>query len=428
MGNDRRLLFWAGLATALTIMLPGLGVAQTIGERLDAVEKKVDEQGKTIAAATGIDIHAMGMFDYNYNFNNPHGDTPLSTFNFKDSTFDVRQGSLFFERLRPDENWGFNLVMDFGSTAEAIAARWGGSNSKGTSTNLCGNSGSCEVEIREVWGTYKLPFALPNSDKISVKGGKFVTLLGYEIIPTYTAFNDNISTSYLFGFSIPFTHTGVLFDVPIGDMFALDLGVVNGWDNVKDNNSGKTLLGGFKIAPLENLSSYIAWTVGPENDPTSAGGPGAGSVRSVVTANVAYQATDMLGFALDSTWANDSNRLPSRSGTGTRSANWYGIAGYGTFNITPELRFALRAEWFDDPDGTQAGFDEAGPVTGPYPYEGAGATYWEITPTFSYALTEHITMRAEYRHDEASAKVFPTGSDNRVTGQDLVRTELIVAF
>ncbi len=420
MGNDRRLLFSVGLTMALGMMLPRLGVAQTIGERLDAVEKKVEDQGKSIDAATGVDIHAMGMFDYNYNFNNP-GDTPLSTFNFKNNTFDVRQASLFFERLREDENWGFNLVLDFGTTAEAIASRWGGSNSRGTSTNLCGNSGSCEVEIREAWGTYKLPFGLPGADKISVKGGKFITLLGYEIIPTYNAFNDNISTSYLFGYSIPFTHTGVLFNIPIIDMVSLDLGVVNGWDKVKDNNSGKTLLGGLSIAPLDNLSSYIAWTVGSENNPTSAGGAGAGSLRSVVTANVAYQPIELLGFALDGTWANDSNAVPNGSGTGTSSANWYGLAAYATVNVTPELKFALRAEWFDDPDGTQTGF--------------ARTTYWELTPTVSYALTDHVTVRAEYRHDEASGAVFPqrgtsgvNGGGTPVNGQDLIRSEFIVAF
>ena len=81
----------------------------------------------------------------------------------------------------------------------------------------------------------------------------------------------------------------------------------------------------------------------------------------------------------------------------------------------------MRGEWFDDPDGTQTGF--------------ARTTYWELTPTVSYALTDHVTVRAEYRHDEASGAVFPqrgtsgvNGGGTPVNGQDLIRSEFIVAF
>ena len=53
-----------------------------------------------------------------------------------------------------------------------------------------------------------LDFALPVGSGLDIRVGKFVTLLGYELInPTQNAL---FSHSYLFGFAIPLTQTGVL--------------------------------------------------------------------------------------------------------------------------------------------------------------------------------------------------------------------------
>lgn len=414
--GTRRTIWLAMAVLAGAWSQPSLG--QTIEERVQVLENKIAERGEAVAEAVGLDVHALLMTDFNWDFNNPPNDTiPLSTFNYKADTFTVRDAALFIGRQREDESFGGSVVVDFGDTARAIQARWGsGTDDQGS--NLCGNSlgSDCFVELREAYLTYKTPLTIPSSDApITLKGGKFITLLGYEVIPTYTNFNPNISTSFLFGFSIPFTHTGLLAHFPILDQIALDLGVVNGWDVVDDNNSGKTLLGGLGITPADFLVMYISGTYGEENLPISAGGPGAGSKRGVISANAVFTVNDMLQFAVDGTWANDSNRLPARSGSGKRSANWYGVAGYAIVQPMEKMQIALRGEWFDDPDGTQTGATN-------------GQTLWEVTPTFSYGLTDHITFRTEYRHDESDKRFFLTGRDALVRGQDLVFTELILAF
>jgi Putative beta-barrel porin-2, OmpL-like. bbp2 len=404
------------MAWGLAVGVASIANAQTFQERLDALENKVDTQQKGIEATSGIDIHFMTMFDYNYSFN--HADNQLSTFNFNYNSFDVRQATLFFSRDREDESFGFSLVADFGSTADAIAARWGSDGP--VSTNLCGNDGSCKVEIREAFLTYKTPLSITEGSPITLKAGKFVTLLGYEVIPTWEAFNDNISTSILFGFSIPFTHTGLLANVPINDVVSFDIGVVNGWDDVKDKNNSKTMLGGIKIAPLDSLSFYIAGTYGAEQQPKDEGGIGEGAKTGAVTVNGAWHINDMFTLAFDSTYADVNDALPSRNGTGTRSADWYGVAGYFVTQITDDLGVAFRTEWFDDPDGFQTGIGTAG-VNG-------GGTFWEITPTVTYKITDHIVARTEYRHDEASRRFFPNQNGKELHGQDLLSTEFILAF
>ena len=47
---------------------------------------------------------------------------------------------------------------------------------------------------------------------------EFVTLLGEEIIPTYSNQNYNESHSYIFGFGIPFTHTGIRAQTPLSGL------------------------------------------------------------------------------------------------------------------------------------------------------------------------------------------------------------------
>jgi hypothetical protein len=406
--------------------------AQTIEERIKILEDKIAERGEAASHEVGIDMHALVMTDFNWDFNSPPGDIPLSTFNFKSNTFTLRDAAIFLGRNKDDESFGFNINVDFGDTAKAIQARWANSTtpvpdspySTRTGKNLCGNDlgDNCFVELREAYLTYKTPLTMPTSGApISIKAGKFITLLGYEVIPTYTNFNPNISTSFLFGFSVPFTHTGLLAHLPIIDEVAADVGVVNGWDNVDDNNNSQSLLAGVGITPIKPLVFYISGTFGAENDATkfvnSAGVPGSGggSNRGVLSANGTWAVTDQLSFVLDGTWANESNstRGADYATKGKMQVNWWGLAGYVIVQPMEKMQVALRSEWFGDPDGAQTGVDQ---------------TLWELTPTFTYGLTDHLTFRTEYRHDESDKRFFTTGSGAQVRGQDLVFTELIAAF
>ena len=39
--------------------------------------------------------------------------------------------------------------------------------------------------------------------------GKYATHMGYEVIGGYDGYNDNFSRGFIFGYGIPFTHTGL---------------------------------------------------------------------------------------------------------------------------------------------------------------------------------------------------------------------------
>jgi opacity protein-like surface antigen len=400
-------------SAALILTTVGAGAAQTIQDRIDALEGKVAEQGKKIEETLGIDIHALVSTAYTYSFNNPDTNFifPRNETN-KHNSIDLYQGTLFFSRMREEEDFGFAINLDFGSTAETTQSDWDGD---GTLTSDSEETNS--FELREAYLKYKTPFELPGG-RISLKGGKFVTLLGYEVIMNWDNFNYNVSKAFLFGYAIAFTHVGLLANFPIHDMVSFDLGVVNGWDNVQDSNDGKSLLTGLGITPSDIFSMYFAATYGAEQPDNGK------SKRGTVTANFSLQATEQLKFVLDGVYAKESDLVPDGTGD-LDSADWYGGAFYIIFNPIERLTLAMRTEVFDDADGVRLAPATLSP-TDP-PRQGRGSTIWEISPAIAYALTDHITARIEYRHDRSSAPIFDK-DDHASNVSNTLSTQLIFAF
>ena len=109
-----------------------------------------------------------------------------------------------------------------------------------------------------------LTYTAPVGSGINLSLGRFVTLLGEEVIPVYNNFNYNISRDIIFGFGIPFTHTGLRGQYAFTDKIGLTLGVNNGWDDITDNNNGQTVEGELTLAPNANLSLVLNGIYGPE--------------------------------------------------------------------------------------------------------------------------------------------------------------------
>jgi len=387
-------------------MLRAVAGAAVLGWSSLAAAQQDDSTGKW------VDLNALVSTRYTYSFDQPLNDRITArVVDTKDNTFSLDTASLFVSRDEEDENFGFGVALDFGDAASAYATQ---RENPGSRRGSEGFDGSDDFELREAFVTYDLPVA-----GITVKAGKFATLLGYEVMKTNTNFNHNISHSILFGFAIPFTHTGVLLSAPITDLISFDIGVVNGWDNLDDNNSGKSVLAGVGFEPLEVISFYLAGAYGAERDPQEGNATvaqsGAGSKRGTMTLNTVITATDQLSFVLDAVYGHESDLVvaPAR----TEDAYWYGFGAYALFDLDQYWSFALRSEIFDD-DGLRGSF---GPV-------GERVTIWEITPTVSFRLNDYVMVRAEYRHDEASDKVFAKDNGRSQRGWDTLAGEILVGF
>jgi len=90
---------------------------------------------------------------------------------------------------------------------------------------------------------------VPVGNGLTVRAGKFVTLFGQEVInPTG---NILYSHSYLFGFAIPFTHTGVYGTYSVNDNFSVALGVSRGWEQGFEDNNHDSI----------DVFGQVAWTL-----------------------------------------------------------------------------------------------------------------------------------------------------------------------
>src|SRR3989441_925116 len=160
--------------------------------------------------------------------------------------------------------------------------------------------------------------------------GKFVTLQGSEVIWSPT--NPNISRSILFG-AIPFTHTGVRATWAVSDTVSLIGGVNNGWDQLTDQNRGKTLELGATFNPIRPLNISVSGYSGQE--PAGTGNGTRTSINAVGSYNIS-NAISVGGELLDV-----SQDVPGAGGA-TTSRKYTGLAGYGSYMFRPKLRGVAR--------------------------------------------------------------------------------------
>lgn len=267
---------------------------------------------------------------------------------------------------------------------------------------------TAHVDIQEAYGSYKIPVGTG----LTIKAGKFVTLLGYEVIEGPN--NLNFSRSFLFGFAIPLTHVGALASYSITDWLTVTAGPVLGWDVVDDPNNHLSWMGQIAMTPFKDFTTSFNFITGPEQFSRDHN-------RTVldVVANYTGIKGLTLGFNVDYGFEENEVSLVG-AGTGRNNdAEWWGVAAYAAYDWTDKLRTALRGEYFQDTDGVRT------LAVGP----GSKVSLWEVTATAQYNIWKGLFSRVEYRHDEANEKVFRVRSSGATSrGQDTLTLALYYLF
>lgn len=254
--------------------------------------------------------------------------------------------------------------------------------------------------------------------------GKWQTMHGGEVLISPS--NRNFSRSLLFGFAIPFTHTGLRVDRTLPAPFdAISLGgaVVNGWDNVNDNNNSLSYMAQAMLVPVDWFSLGFTYMWGPEQ--TTAPGAHANAdgrtlidLTSILSVpkDMDLGALEGLSVALNLDWAGEEGVAGVGPGGAPAYAEWYGLAGIISYDFAlppisdeNDKRFyvAMRGEFFDDVDGTRLG-----PLSTFLPGRSIGVQVWELTWTLGWRPVENILLRAEVRYDKADDNIFEVDSDN----------------
>ncbi|MGH8761003.1 MAG: outer membrane beta-barrel protein, partial [Burkholderiales bacterium] len=235
----------------------------------------------------------------------------------------------------------------------------------------------------------------------TIIGGKFVTSAGAEVISTPT--NTNFSRSILFGYAIPFSHTGLRVSYAFSDAFSLIGGINQGWDDIKDTNSSKTGELGVSFSPSKTVSLAAVTYFGKErvagltkNELPPAFQPE--GQRKLFDAVVTINATEKLTFVLNYDTASQAN---TSTFTGVGTSKWDGFAGYANYQFTDHWRLSFRTEYFNDKQGYRTGVVQK---------------WKENTLTVAWLPTKPIELRGEVRRDRSNVASF-LDRDN-VTGRN----------
>src|SRR5213082_4033581 len=252
------------------------------------------------------------------------------------------------------------------------------------------------VDVPHLYVTLNVPTASGNG--LQFKVGRIPTLLGLEVIETYA--NPNWSEGNQFVYVENFTATGLSVETKFNDHVDAQLRVINGWDQVVDNNTHKSLMGRVGLYPDALTSLGIVGFWGPEEAVSN-------------TAN-RYGVEGLLWRKLGKAalWVQgDYGREQANAALPdpTQDAKWFALGGWVTYDFSSSLGLALRGDYVNDQNGARSSFN--GLVGFP---PNTGQKFGSGTATLNIRAWPNAVVRPEVRYDRSTLDTF-NGKKNQVT-------------
>jgi hypothetical protein len=408
---------------------------QATNDDLETSRQKVDQQEALLkkagldesrGAASGlaefldkVEIDGFVAASYNYNFNNlkdgdvtqpgvigDFGPTTVAGENggilgitapghTNDNTFQLDQ--LWFgigKTATMESPAGFRADIVYGAAADA--------NREGTfftagphddQTLSADDHGTGDLpHLFQAYAEYLAPVG---ENGISVKGGRFATLIGAESFRQDSNFNITRGITWALQ---PVNHTGLMLSGKCNSC-GIDwaLGVVNGYsDTMSDRDNEKGILGGIKLsretwAYATNIfyggdsGDWAPWAfAGFPNTPNGAGRSGdkIGVSDHIFWWNPTDQFSAWINY--DYYWVENTDNAASGH-TGFDKTQIHALALASRYAIGEATGVSLRAEgqWWNIDQGSSA----------------PELTFYALTGTVDHTLTENLIVKAELRYD-----------------------------
>jgi hypothetical protein len=253
---------------------------------------------------------------------------------------------------------------------------------------------------------------LPVGYGLGFEGGKFDTLVGYEVIDSPS--NPLFSHSLIFT-QEPLTQTGALAIYNVTDPTSANVVVVEGgfsrgWDQAtKDNNGSIDYTGQIAYTKNDTTTSTMIYslTLTAITGDETASGPQDGW-RTLIDFVGKYNFSDQLSFGVNGMYACQAQTANGGFGGGT--GEWYGAALYAKYlppNIGSYLALNARVEWLDDNDGAAITQYAGGTANSNIPNQFYEATIGvAVTPLPNDANLKGLTIRPELRWDYSDHSAF----------------------
>ena len=329
---------------------------------------------------------------YNYNSNQPASRTNgFRSFDGLSNQFALNLVELVVDKPPEATNsrTGYHIALGFGQAMNAV----NGSDPGGL---------GFDQYLKEAYFSYLAPVG----KGLQFDVGKFVTPHGAEVIETKDDFN--YTRGLLFSYAIPYFHYGLRAKYSFNDKYSASVFMVNGWNNVVENNTGKTYGIGFGWTPNKKVSFTQNYMAGPELSPDKDPAGNNSSWRQLWDTVVSYSPTSKLTLVLNTDYGR-GDRIAGLS----HPVFWTGAAGYVKYAFNEKYAVVSRYEYYDDHDGFTTGI--------PQHFNG-------ITGTFQRMVSGHILSRLEYRRDMSNMPAFVKGSGTPVNAQNTMTAGLVFMF
>jgi hypothetical protein len=251
-----------------------------------------------------------------------------------------------------------------------------------------------QADLPHLYVTLNVPTASGNG--LQFKVGRVPTLMGLEVIETYA--NPNWSEGNQFIYVENFTGTGVSVETKFSNYVDAQLRVINGWDQVSDNNTRKSLMGRVGIYPDAVTSIGVVGFWGPEepnNNTANRYGVEGLVWRKLGDAQVWVQGD------YGKEQANPALPLP------TQDATWWALGSWVTYDFSSSFGVALRGDYVNDRSGARTSGVFGFPAS-------TGQKFGSGTATLNVRAWPGAVVRPEIRYDRSTLTAF-AGKKDQVT-------------
>ena len=407
-----------------------LSLADSAPEASAQDTKKMVQNNFVETAQKGIKLSGYVDAGYSYNFTGEsvNGSTVNGRFgsdSAQKGDFNLYAVKIALEKALTSENKaqaGFRADVMIGEDAGFLQNR-----DQGGATGVNNqDQNSNALFLEQAYVSIRAPVG----NGLDFKVGKFVSILGYEVIERPA--NMNVTYGLLWQ-QFPLYYTGVLSSYKFDDYLDGKLGVVNGSNTDNNTTTANSSDGCAVLAALNvtapggnaNWSNNFQYSTNPENDTTTNPAANSTTVSGASPSSSGFMviynswgnwapkfANDKLLFAFDSVLGNYNSTQVATT--------WYGASAYAKYQFNDWFSLASRGEYLGSNNagkfGTQGGSSTQTVINGGT--HNTGESLWEYTITAGFNVIDNLLIRAEYRLDFGSNVVGGTANSRTNTSSE----------
>ncbi len=265
--------------------------------------------------------------------------------------------------------------------------------------NVDGNLNADDI-LEQGYITFRLPIAEP----LDFTFGKFNAPIGFELLDPVDMFQ--FSHALVFNLGIPTNVTGVMLTSKPTDAVDLNLYLVNGWDQLSDNNSNKTVGGRVGFTVSEKVGFGVSFIYGAERDNENS------DKRFVLDLDATFNPLESTVVGFEFNYGTEE-RVPISLPLPDKDADWLGFLIMVHHDLTPSAGVTLRYDFFDDKDAGRTGTVQK---------------LQAVALALTLSLSDGAGVLAEYRHDWSDVDSFVLADGGMDDSNDSLALEFTYSF